>query len=338
MMKYKLYILNALLLLFSGCSKDTIIVQEYPSYTTQQILSLTHQQQVDSSTISGLNAYKYNPVSTRCSGDTLFIANRADNADGVIIIRASTGEVLKFLTEWTYQGQIEKFDKQVIDVAVNTDYIFVVNRSSRIDMFSRKDYSYITTIGKTGWESSSLLQCESMEIAGDKLFIRDKHKVKVVSLTDCIPANRFKVPIFAVNQDSTSANNGFRLETVARHNQLIYVSDYETSKILVIDPATISEKNKPVGFIRSYRFTSKPLSMDFYKDEMYVVCDNNTIVRLDLNTNKVINTFSSYAGGKSLGSPGRICFAGENFYLCSRNTVSNLQQGQVMYVEISELD
>lgn len=69
---------------------------------------------------------------------------------------------------------------------------------------------------------------------GDKLFIRDKQKIKVVQISDCTPENRFKVPVFAQNTDSTSSNNGFNLESVARHEGLIYVSDYETSRILVI--------------------------------------------------------------------------------------------------------
>lgn len=87
---------------------------------------------------------------------------------------------------------------------------------------------------RTGWQSSSLLQCEAAEVAGDKLFIRDKQKIKVVQISDCTPENRFKVPVFAQNTDSTSSNNGFNLESVARHEGLIYVSDYETSRILVI--------------------------------------------------------------------------------------------------------
>ena len=87
----------------------------------------------------------------RRSGDTLFIANRAEGSDGVWVVRASTGELLYSLTGWTYNGKNEKFDNQVMDVAVSSDYIFVVNRSSRIDLFRRNDYSYVTTIGRTGW-------------------------------------------------------------------------------------------------------------------------------------------------------------------------------------------
>lgn len=338
MIKYYLYTAASLLLLtLTGCSKENIEIQETP-YTTRSILTLAHEQQWEAANIGSLDASKYNPVSVCHSGDTLFIANRADGADGILVVRASTGELLKSLTEWTYNGETEKFDNQIIDVAVNADYIFVVNRSSRIDMFNRKDYSYITTIGRTGWQSSSLLQCESMEIAGDKLFIRDKRRVKVVQIADCTPENRFKIPIFAESRDSTTENTGFQLETVVGHNQLIYVSDYRTSKILVIDPATVTEKGAPVSFIRSYTMINKPLSMDFYKDEMFVVCDNKTIVRMDLTTGETIATYTAFAGGKSWDNPGRLCFSGETFYLTGRNTPGFLQQGKVMYIEISEID
>lgn len=225
-----LTVLAVLLLTFAACDKNSA-----PgfSFTTDSILTLTFDKELDAAFV-GVGTQNYNPVGMRRSGDTLFIANRAEGSDGVWVVRASTGELLYSLTGWTYNGKNEKFDNQVMDVAVSSDYIFVVNRSSRIDLFRRNDYSYVTTIGRTGWQSSSLLQCEAAEVAGDKLFIRDKQKIKVVQISDCTPENRFKVPVFAQNTDSTSSNNGFNLESVARHEGLIYVSDYETSRILVI--------------------------------------------------------------------------------------------------------
>ena len=176
-------------------------------------------------------------------------------------------------------------------------------------------------------------------MAGDKLFIRDKQKIKVMQISDCTPENRFEVPVFAQNTDSTSSNNGFNLESVARHEGLIYVSDYETSRILVIDPATVAVKGEPVRFLRSYRMPNKPLSMGFFQNEMYVVCANNCIVRVDLRTGKELGSYSSFAGGVGLGTPGRLLFHNDTFYLAGRNAnAPRLIQGKVMFVEISELD
>lgn len=174
---------------------------------------------------------------------------------------------------------------------------------------------------------------------GDKLFIRDKQKIKVVQISDCTPENRFKVPVFAQNTDSTSSNNGFNLESVVRHEGLIYVSDYETSRILVIDPATVAVKGEPVRFLRSYRMPNKPLSMGFFQNEMYVVCANNCIVRVDLRTGKELGSYSSFAGGVGLGNSRTPLFHNDTFYLAGRNAnASRLIQGKVMFVEISELD
>lgn len=330
-----LTVLAVLLLTFAACDKNSA-----PgfSFTTDSILTLTFDKELDAAFV-GVGTQNYNPVGMRRSGDTLFIANRAEGSDGVWVVRASTGELLYSLTGWTYNGKNEKFDNQVMDVAVSSDYIFVVNRSSRIDLFRRNDYSYVTTIGRTGWQSSSLLQCEAAEVAGDKLFIRDKQKIKVVQISDCTPENRFKVPVFAQNTDSTSSNNGFNLESVARHEGLIYVSDYETSRILVIDPATVAVKGEPVRFLRSYHMPNKPLSMGFFQNEMYVVCANNRIVRVDLRTGKELGSYSSFAGGVGLGTPGRLFFHNDTFYLAGRNAnAPRLIQGKVMFVEISELD
>lgn len=83
---------------------------------------------------------------------------------------------------------------------------------------------------------------------------------------------------------------------------------------------------------------NKPLSMDFYKNKMYVVCENNTIVCINPETGEIISTYTAFAGGKSWGNPGRICFSGETFYLTGRNTPSDLHQGRIMNAEISELD
>ncbi len=84
---------------------------------------------------------------------------------------------------------------------------------------------------------------------------------------------------------------------------MIYVSDYETSRILVIDPATVAVKGEPVRFLRSYRMPNKPLSMGFFQNEMYVVCANNRIVRVDLRTGKELGSYSSFAGGVGLELP-----------------------------------
>lgn len=156
-----LTVLGVLLLTFAACDKNSA-----PgfSFTTDSILTLTFDKELDAAFV-GVGTQNYNPVGMRRSGDTLFIANRAEGSDGVWVVRASTGELLYSLTGWTYNGKNEKFDNQVMDVAVSSDYIFVVNRSSRIDLFRRNDYSYVTTIGRTGWQSSSLLQCEAAEVA-----------------------------------------------------------------------------------------------------------------------------------------------------------------------------
>lgn len=156
-----LTVLAVLLLTFAACDKNSA-----PgfSFTTDSILTLTFDKELDAAFV-GVGTQNYNPVGMRRSGDTLFIANRAEGSDGVWVVRASTGELLYSLTGWTYNGKNEKFDNQVMDVAVSSDYIFVVNRSSRIDLFRRNDYSYVTTIGRTGWQSSSLLQCEAAEVA-----------------------------------------------------------------------------------------------------------------------------------------------------------------------------
>ena len=143
-----LTVLAVLLLTFAACDKNSA-----PgfSFTTDSILTLTFDKELDAAFV-GVGTQNYNPVGMRRSGDTLFIANRAEGSDGVWVVRASTGELLYSLTGWTYNGKNEKFDNQVMDVAVSSDYIFVVNRSSRIDLFRRNDYSYVTTIGRTGWQ------------------------------------------------------------------------------------------------------------------------------------------------------------------------------------------
>lgn len=339
---YLLIICVIVMSVFTACKDDEpkkIVIDAAPilGYNTDSILTLVFNKELDASSL-GLDDKAYNPVGMRRCGDTLFIANRADGNDGVLIVNVEKNEVIYNLTGWTFEGKEEKFDNQIMDVAVNKDYIFVVNRSSRIDMFRRDDYSYITTIGRTGWEHSSLLQCESAEVVGDKLFIRDKHHVKVVLLSDCKPENRFKVPVFAQNTDSTSKNNGFRLETVSCHKGLVYVSDYESSSILVINPSSVTDENKKINFLRSYRTKSKPLSMGFYNDEMYVICDNKTISIIDIESGNEIKTFSSLAGGVGLATPGRIIFYDDDFYITQQKAEKSFINGKVMYIEKSELN
>ena len=112
-----LTVLGVLLLTFAACDKNSA-----PgfSFTTDSILTLTFDKELDAAFV-GVGTQNYNPVGMRRSGDTLFIANRAEGSDGVWVVRASTGELLYSLTGWTYNGKNEKFDNQVMDVAVSSE-------------------------------------------------------------------------------------------------------------------------------------------------------------------------------------------------------------------------
>lgn len=335
---------SALLFLITGCSKEDKeeITNNFP-FTTQEVMALVYGQTLDGQTLKGLDNTPYNPIGFCCSGDTLFIANQAGEASGLIVVRISTNEVLKKMTSWQYNGTTEVFDNAVMDVAVNNQFIFVVNRSSRIDMFRRDDYTYVTTIGRTGWQQSSLLQCESADLVGDKLFIRDKHRIKVVRLEDCTPENRFKVPIFAESQDSTAPNNGFALESVRTHEGKVYVTDFVTSKIFVIEAESVQTKGEKLKFLRSYTLPSQPLGLDFYQGDLFVTCNNKQIIRLNPETGEIKERFSSFAGGNTWGITSRIRFVNDQFYLGGVSGGANLtngiiKQGKVMFMEFSELD
>ena len=81
--------------------------------------------------------------------------------------------------------------------------------------------------------------------------------------------------------------------------------------------------------------------MGFFQNEMYVVCANNCIVTSrnlrDRESSSAL--YSSFAGGVGLGTPGRLLFHNDTFYLAGRNAnAPRLIQGKVMFVEISELD
>lgn len=70
--------------------------------------------------------------------------------------------------------------------------------------------------------------------------------------------------------------------------------------------------------------------MGFFQNEMYVVCTNNRIVRVDLRTGKELGSYSSFAGGVGLGTPGRLFFHNDTFYLAGRNAnAPRLIQGKL---------
>lgn len=322
----------SLLLCLAGCKKDF-------SFHSLSIGALEMEKEYSYANLGLSGVSEYNPVSTKISGDTVFIANNAADFCGVVVLKKSTGEVIKHLTEWTFNGATEKFDSQVVDVAVNGTMLFVVNRSSRIDVFDRFDFSYITTIGKTGWQTSSLLQCEAADVAEGRLFIRDKQKIVVVNLEDCTPANRFKVPNFIVSSDSTASNNGFNLEGVAAYQGLVYVSDFERSRILVVDPKSATEKNGKLAFKRSIITESKPLSFSFCNGSIFVVCQNSSIVQLDAKSGAMQATYTSFANAVEWTNPGRLFFDGESFYMnSSKSATPYLKSGVFKEIEVTTVN
>lgn len=332
----KLIVAGLALLFVSSCSEEV----NQPDYKIEvtKLLKIKMDKSIDAAFIKGLSGINYNPVSMRKRGDTLFIANRADGSDGVLIVRESTGELLKVLTSWKYNGTDEFFDNQVIDVEVTPNLILVVNRTSRIDLFNRKDYSYITTIGTGKWWTSSLLQCESAVVVDDKIFIRDKQQVKVVRLADCTPENRFKVPNFAQNTDSTTQNNGFNLQSITAYKKKVYLTDFESGKILVIHADSVKGNGAAIPFLHSFRLSSgnRPLGLNFYDGFLFVTCSNQTILKLDADTGEVLDTITEISGFGPVVTPGRLFFDGKYAYLSSRYATSSwLKRTEMVYVEFN---
>lgn len=322
-------LLMAVIVTTTACKKEF-------SFNTNSVDVLEVTKEFTAADLGLTEGETFNPVAVRSMGDTLMVANNGAGFYGVVILKKSTGEIIKKLSEWDFNNSIEKFDNQIMDVCLGSDKLFVVNRSSRIDVFNIKNFSYITTIGKTGWQSSSLLQCESADVAGKQLFIRDKHKIVVVNLDDCTPANRFKVPNFIATSDSTSQNNGFNLQHVVSHKGKVYISDYEKSRILVVDPKSASEKNGKLSYGKSIITKNKPLSFSFCGNDIFIVCANNTIEQIDLKSGKSIGTVSSFATAKNWINPGNLLFDGDEFYLNSRNTTTAfMKKGVLSSIEIT---
>ena len=313
-----------LMAVVTACSEETIV--HTLDATTDRKLVFAYEKEL---TVADID---FKPYGIRVSGDTLFVANRAENAHGIYLLNRNTGTLLGSITGWEQNEEQKTFDNQLSDVEVSDDYIFALNQSSRVDIFRRSDLSYVATAGKTGWPEARLMQCESVVLVDDVLYIRNKSDFKAVRVEDCLTNPGNSVKILAANDGGITANNPFGLESVCAHDGEVYVTDYVSKTIFVADIAAIADGKIP--FDRSFVLDVIPVGIDFYGDDMYVVCQNNSVRHINPRTGELLNTYTTFGGNRSWGTPGRICFCGDDFYLLGR-AGSGIVKGRVEYIEIS---
>lgn len=323
-MKKILYILYACALLLSACSKDELdaVPEKYNSY---YYYSYDWGESISS---EQLNLSKdFIPGPSLLRGDTLFVANIADNKWSLELYDRKKRQHIASLKSWTYKEETQSFSNKIEAIAISGNRLYLANIGSCIDVFDVNTLRFITRIGTRNWGSGNkeMLHSHAMAVTGGYIIIRMKNRLQVYLESDVTEEAYQKVPFFArgtVNGFDT--NNGFYShQMVVDKNGLILLADYGQSgnkKIQVIDTNLI-QKGDNIDMVDAAHTISldfNPAGIALYKDLIYVSDGSGYIRVYDRIKKEFIQRFNSFNGYK-LGKAVKLAIDGDRLWISDQS-------------------
>ncbi|QZE12831.1 hypothetical protein K4L44_09545 [Halosquirtibacter laminarini] len=185
-MKKILYLLTFLTLW--GCSTSDESPYNFATYHAEK--SMDYKLEETYKMLSQPESYDL--ASYFVDGDLMLIGNRSKSSYGVDVQNIKTGEVLHHFYSWETKDSRDTIKSLVSDMAMNEKYIFLLQNTSKIDVFSKTGYQYVTTIGTGKWNftNKGLIAGNGLFLHNDQLFVRDREKISVFnvgSLEDVAP-------------------------------------------------------------------------------------------------------------------------------------------------------
>lgn len=326
-MKKLLYILSvSCTLLFTGC-KDEESPVEPEKYTSHYYYSYELAETVSAKDLD-LSDNDFTPGPSLMRGDTLLIANTANNQWSLELYNKKTKKHLISLKSWSYKDATQSFQDKIEAIAVSGNRLYLANKGSSIDVFDINTLQFITRIGTRAWGEGKfqMLHSHAMVICGDYIVVRTKNRLLVYRESDVTPENYQKVPFYARGSvDGFDTNNGFNShQMVIDKDGTILLADfgqYGNKKIQSID-TTLVRQGDNINMVDA----DKTMSLDFnpagialYKELMFIADGSGYIRVYDRNKKAFVKRFNSFNGYK-LGKALKLTIDGDRLWISDQTT------------------
>lgn len=297
------------LLILSGflniqCSKDNDDSSDFDNgdYTSYWYYSYEATRLLNAETLGMETADDFTPYTVAHIGDTLFIANIGKAGNSLLLFSLKKDELIGTVKSWQFNNEKKSFGSQIEAIVAAGDRLYVAERQSRIHVFQLPALTYITCIGNGNW-SGPVFQAQALTVKDGLIFARDKNgMVSVYRESDATPENYQKVQRYRqASGNNSPGNNAFAphyMELNAEGN--ILLTDYESKKIRVLNPALINDDFKNGTVIdmdkQSLSLEFKPKTFAVCSEHWYVTGDNDAINVYDCQEGEWVKNFKSVKG------------------------------------------
>ncbi len=254
-------------------------------------------------------ADKFVPYTVAHLGDTLFVANNADNS--LVVFSRKANRPLRTLQSWEAGGKEWKFIRNIEAIVPAGERLYVADRQSYIHVFHLPELSYIASIGNGNW-SGPVFQAQAVTVKDGLIFARDKNgKVSVYKESDVTPENNGKINRYRqASNNGSYGNNGFASHYMQPDEEgNILLTDYENQRIRVLNPALVNDEMKNGTSIDidslEMKLAFKPRTFATGKERWYATGNNNAINIYDCREKEWAGNIKSIKG-YSFGLPLRI--------------------------------
>lgn len=220
--------------------------------------------------IPGATAETFRPKDICADDHRVYVLNDADNAWSIEVFKEMNGTLthLHSLKEWQHNGNTQTFLGQPKGITVGNGKLYVVNVSSRVDVFDTNTFDFITAIGNGSWGDGTTQIVHGMEVIakGDRVVVRDKKRLNFYMEEDILAANYQNIPRIAqsIYMGEAMENYGSDMDI----NGIVYTSHDNSRKIYKYDPRVVrvSQTLQPAA---TFNMAQKPVD---------VVCFGNRVL------------------------------------------------------------
>ena len=245
--------------------------------------------------VPGATAETFSPKDVCADDHRVYVLNDATNAWSVEVFTEEGGVLTheRTLQTWSYNGNEQTFIGQPKGIAVGNGKLYVVNVSSRVDVFDTNTLEFITAIGTGSWGDGVTQIEHGMEVIakGDRVIVRDKKRLNIYAEEDIVAENYCNVARMA-----QSIYMGESMQVYGSDMDMqgfVYTSHDNSRRIYKYDPRKV-QAGQNISPVATFDMKVAPLDVVCFDNRLLVSqASAPRLVELDPATGEVIQDHSA---------------------------------------------
>lgn len=287
-----------LLLLVSSCDEQIIEEENHisPDYRSAFINIFKKTESLNASNISPeITADLFVNRDFYVGENNLYVINNVVDHWAIEVFDRNTLEHQSTLKSWTEGEKAKRFGGTIFGISENKNRLYVTN-SSQVQIFDTNSFEFIARAGTGVWWSEpdrTLTNGFAAYSFKDKLFVRDRYNLVVFNESDLIKGKpQSEILVVARTEKGKLSDMAYHNQhpvSMLMHKDLLYLSDAGQKKIFIFDPEAI-QASQPIPIYKELQLTEKPLSITFFQNYLYILCDGGQLGVYDAKSLEQIDT------------------------------------------------